>query len=163
MLSPVSMANVSSRVHFGENALDRQGAYAKPAEEAAVATPVDEKKSSTGKKVAIGAGVVLAVLATLVGLTKGKVLKVLDEAALKDAKWYSPKKWGHYLAKAGEGIAKYTWDPIAKLFSKKSSTVAAGGADASGAVAGGADAAGAAAGAATGGADAAGAATSVIA
>jgi hypothetical protein len=142
MLSPVSMASVS-RVHFGENALDRQGAYAKPVEEAAVA-PAEEKKSSTGKKVAIGAGVVLAVLATLVGLTKGKVLKVLDEAALKEARWYSPKKWGHYLAKAGEGIAKYTWDPIAKLFSKKSATVAAGGAEA------GADAA-------------AGAATSVIA
>ena len=123
MLSPVSMASVS-RVHFGDNALDRQGAYAKPAEEAAAA-PAEEKTSSTGKKVAIGAGIVLAVLATLVGLTRGNVLKPLEEAALKEAKWYSPKLWGHYLAKAGDAIAKYTWDPIAKLFGKKGAEAAA--------------------------------------
>lgn len=138
MLSPVSMAKVSN-VHFGD-ALDRQGAYAKPAEAAASSTSADETKSSTGKKVAIGAGIVVAVLAALVGLTKGNVLKVLDEAALKEAKWYSPKKWGHYLAKAGNAIAKYTWDPIAKLFGKKGAeTAAEAGAEA------GADAAGAAA------------------
>lgn len=126
MLSPVSMASVSS-VHFGDNALDRPGAYAKPAQEAApVAAPVEEKSgSSAGKKVAIGAGIIIAALATLVGLTRGKVLTKLDEAALKDAKWYGLDKMKHYLAVAGDTIAKYTYDPIAKLFnSKKTAEVA---------------------------------------
>lgn len=128
MLSPVSMASVS-RVHFGDNALDRQGAYAKAPEETAAA-PADEKSSSsTSKKVAIGAGIVLAVLATLVGLTRGNILKPLEEAALKEAKWYSPSKWGHYLAKAGDAIAKYTWDPIARLFGKKGAEAASGAAE----------------------------------
>ena len=89
MLSPVSMASVS-RVHFGDSVLDRQGAYAKPAEET-VSAPVEEKKSSAAKKIAIGAGIVIVALAALVGLTKGNVLKTLEEATMKETKWYNPK------------------------------------------------------------------------
>ena len=68
----------------------------------------------------------MAVLATLVGLTKGNVIKVLDEAALKEAKWYNPKTLGHYLATAGNWVAKYTYDPIAKLFNRKGGEAVAG-------------------------------------
>lgn len=114
MLSPVSMASVSN-VRFGDSALDRQGAYAKPAETAAA--PVKEKKSGSSK--AVKGVLAVAVLAVLVGLRKGNILKPLEDAALKDTKWYNPKLAGHYLAKAADFVAKYTWDPVARFIGKK--------------------------------------------
>lgn len=108
MLSPVSMASVQPRVHFGDsNVLNREGAYASKAQEVASAAPEtdEEKKSSLGKKLAIGAGVVLAVAATLAALKKFNVLKVLPKAELEKAAWY--KKPLHYMAVAGEKIIEY--------------------------------------------------------
>lgn len=120
MLSPVSMASVS-RVHFGDsqNILEREGAYANKAQAAAPAEVSDEKKSNSGKKIAIGAAVVAALLLGLGALSRKKIIfKPLDAEALKNAHWYSPKKWGHYLHAAGEKIAQWTWDPAKKLWNK---------------------------------------------
>jgi len=101
----------------GSNFLDRPGAFAKPAaENPAPAQAEPKKKSSVGKKLLTLAGVAVAVAAALVAGNKTGVLKVLDEAAISDAGIF--KKAGHYLAKAGEWVGKYTYEPIAKLFSK---------------------------------------------
>lgn len=119
MLSPVSM--VSPRVHFGEaapaNTLERPGAFAKPAEQAAAApeAPKAKKKGHSLRNTIIG---LVVTAAALVALKKTDVLKTLDKAVLADTKYYNPKKLGHYLAVAGEFIAKYTYDPVAKLCTK---------------------------------------------
>lgn len=120
MLSPVSMASVS-RVHFGESGiLEREGAYSNKAQ-ATTTQPeaVEEKKSNTGKKIAIGTAVVAALLLGLGALSRKKIIfKPLDAEALKNTKWYSPKKWAHYMHEAGEKIAQWTWDPTKKLWNK---------------------------------------------
>ena len=121
MVSPVSVARSNVRFCAGEgnSVLERQGAFAKPAETTAQTAPAAEdkpaKKSHIIRNTIIG--LVLAA-ATLVTLKKTNVLKTLDAAALSDAKFYSPKKLGHYLAVAGDAIAKYTYDPVAKQFGK---------------------------------------------
>jgi hypothetical protein len=112
-ISPVS-SNVS-QIRFGEGPLDRKGAYAKPEAEAAPKEAPAKKKGHAGRNTIIG---LVVTAAALVALKKTNVLKVLDEAALKDGKWYQPKVIGHYLAQAGETVAKYTVDPIVKLFNK---------------------------------------------
>ena len=117
MVNPVSMSKVSfTNQTAATNVLERQGAFAKPTE-ATVAPDVADKPKKSGKKTALkvltGALVVAAALATL---NKTNVLKVLDDVALKDAKWF--QKIGHYLSKAGECIAKYTYDPVANLCKK---------------------------------------------
>ena len=115
MVSPIS--SVSFRGETVDFA--RQGAHSKPgANTPAPNADVAPKKSSTGKKVLYGTLGVLAVAASLVALHKTNVLKVLTPEVLQETKWYSPKMIGHYLSKAGEAIAKYTYDPIVKLFSK---------------------------------------------
>jgi hypothetical protein len=114
MLSVNPVSSNVSQIRFGESALDRKGAFAKPETEAPKEAPA--KKTSHAVRNSIIGLVVTA--AALVTLKKTNVLKVLDEATLKDSKWYQPKVVGHYLAQAGETIAKYTIDPIIKLFSK---------------------------------------------
>lgn len=118
MLSPVSMANVQFRGTQTNNAADilnRPGAFAKT--EAPVAQEVaPKKKGGALKKTLMVAGGLLATAAALVALKKTGLVKVLDSAALTDAKWY--QKGLHYLAKAGETIAKYTIDPLMNLFKK---------------------------------------------
>ncbi|MBR6723018.1 hypothetical protein IKL64_06150 [bacterium] len=113
MVNPVSMSNVR---FTGEatNVLERPGAFAKPAaEQVAPEVAAKPKKKRTALKVL--AGLVVAA-AALVTLHKTNVLKVLDDVALKDAGFM--KKVGHYVSKAGEFIAKYTYDPVVKFFSK---------------------------------------------
>jgi hypothetical protein len=116
MISPVSMASVSN-VHFGnQSLLEREGAYAKKTPMEA-APEVAEKKSGKGKKLAVTAVIVAAALATIAILSRNnKLLTKLSEDALKDAKWYQPKTWGHYLNKFGNKIAEWTWDPMVKLW-----------------------------------------------
>ena len=117
MVNPVSMSKVSfTNQTAATNVLERQGAFAKPTEQT-VAPAVADKPKKSGKKTALKvlAGVLVAA-AALATLNKTNVLKVLDDVALKDAKWY--QKAGHYLSKAGEFIAKYTYDPIANLCKK---------------------------------------------
>jgi hypothetical protein len=116
MLSISPVSNSVSQIRFGEGPLDRKGAFAKP--DAEIVAPKEapaKKKGHTVRNTIIG---LVVTAATLVALKKTNVLKVLDEAALKDKKWYSPEFAGHYLAKAGEAIAKYTIDPIIALFNK---------------------------------------------
>lgn len=129
MVNPVSMSNVR---FTGEatNVLERPGAFAKPAAETAAPAQEAAPKKKGGKTfLKVLAGLVAAAVA-LVVLKKTDVLKVLDDVAMKDAGFM--KKVGHYLAKAGEFIAKYTYDPIAgqcsKWFGKKGAEVAGEGA-----------------------------------
>lgn len=120
MLNPVSSVNVSKVRFAGEgvaaNPLERSGAFARPAEPVATEAAPKEKKGGHGLRNTIVGLVVSA--AALVALKKTNVLKVLDDAVLKDAKFYSPKKIGHYLAQAGELIGKYTYEPAVNLFNK---------------------------------------------
>lgn len=114
MVNPVSMSNVR---FTGEatNVLERPGAFAKPATETVAPAEVAAKPKKKHTALKVLAGVVVAA-AALVTLNKTKVLKVLDDTMLKDAGFM--KKVGHYVSKAGEFIAKYTYDPIANLCSK---------------------------------------------
>lgn len=117
MVSPISavrFCGTDAAAATGTNNLDRPGAFAKPAAE----TPVDapKKKSGKGKKVLKTVGALALVAAALVGLNKFGVTKVLESGALKDAKLM--QKVGHYVGKAGEAIAKYTYEPILKIFKK---------------------------------------------
>jgi hypothetical protein len=121
MLSINPVSNSVSQIRFGEGPLDRKGAFAKPDAEIVAPTEAPAKKKSHALRNTIIALNVAAI--ALVTLKKTNVLKVLDEAALKEAKWYNPKVAGHYLAQAGEAIAKYTVEPIMKLFKGKERTV----------------------------------------
>lgn len=99
---------------------DRPGAFAKPADnKPAQNDPAakPKKKSSFGKKLLATVGVLVAVAAALVAGNKAKVLTVLTDAEKANAGWF--KKAVNYVAVAGEWLAKNTYDPIAKLFSKK--------------------------------------------
>ena len=120
MVNPVSVAQ--SRVNFrageGNNVLERQGAYSRPAETAAAPAADEKPVQKSGHKLRNTIIGLVVAAAALVTLKKTNVLKTLDAAALADAKFYSPKKLGHYLAVAGDAIAKYTYDPVAKLCSK---------------------------------------------
>lgn len=97
--------------------LNRPGAFAKPAADTVENTQAQpKKKSSFGKKLLVLAGVALAVGAALVAGNKTGLVKVLDEAAKADAGIM--QKASHYLAKAGEWVGKYTYEPIANLFKR---------------------------------------------
>ena len=102
----------------GSGFLDRPGAFAKPAENKPAQVDVaPKKKSSFGKKLLTTVGVLVAVAAALVAGNKAKVLNVLTDAEKANAGWF--KKAVNYVAVAGEWLAKNTYDPIVKLFSKK--------------------------------------------
>ncbi len=114
MVSPIS------NVRFGNAPVDlaREGAHSKAATKPETAqTAAPEPKKSKNKLLKTVIGLVVAA-AALVTLHKTNVLKVLTPEVLKETKWYSPKLMGHYLSKAGEAIAKVTYDPIVKLFKK---------------------------------------------
>lgn len=100
------------------NFLDRPGAYAKTAAEPSAPANVESKKKgpSATMKLLGWAGIALAVAGALIAGNKTGLVKVLDDAAKADAGIL--QKAGHYLAKAGEFVGKYTYEPIAKLFSK---------------------------------------------
>lgn len=97
--------------------LNRPGAFTKPEADTVVKTQTEpKKKSGLGKKLLVLAGVALAVGAALVAGNKTGLVKVLDEAAKADAGIM--QKASHYLAKAGEWVGKYTYEPIANLFKR---------------------------------------------
>lgn len=97
--------------------LNRPGAFTKPEADTVVKTQAEpKKKSGLGKKLLVLAGVALAVGAALVAGNKTGLVKVLDEAAKADAGIM--QKASHYLAKAGEWVGKYTYEPIANLFKR---------------------------------------------
>ncbi len=112
MVNPVSAVRFTSNTAV--NPLEREGAFSKPKAEVPAEAPV-KKHSKTKKAVKVLGGLAL-VAAALVGLNKFGVTKVLGADALGTAGFMS--KVGHYLGKAGEFVAKYTIDPLVKLFSK---------------------------------------------
>ena len=121
MVSPISAVRFTANEATAVNPLEREGQFAKPKSDVPAETPA--KKSSTGKKVLKTVGVLAAVAAALVGLNKFGVIKDLESGALKDAQLM--QKVGHYVGKAGEFVAKYTIDPLMKMFagSKTAATV----------------------------------------
>ncbi len=124
------MVNSISGVRFCgdvDSILSRPGKFSNPAGANETKAPAqaptqaggEEKKSSGAGKKVVGTVVTLAVIAAaLVALPKvfPNAIKALSEAELKDAKW--TQKIGHYVAEVGNAIGKYTYEPIAKLFSK---------------------------------------------
>lgn len=130
----LSVSPISS-VHFGEGpiALDRAGAYAKANTDASAAPaaqqakPEEKKSSGTGKKVLGTVAGLVVVAAALAALPKvfPKAIRRLnaDELAAKPG---FMKKVGHYVAVAGETIAKYTYEPIVNLFKKGKKAPASG-------------------------------------
>lgn len=99
--------------------INRPGKFTKP--EAAPKEEVPKKKGGFLKglaKLVVAAVVVGGAL--LVGFKKGG-LKVLDEAAMKDAKFM--KKVGHYLAKAGEWVDAKVWQKIPGVAKKAADAV----------------------------------------
>ena len=93
--------------------LEREGAYSIKNQRKADEFVQEKKSSHTGLKVA--GALALASAIALPILSRKGVIKTV--ANLDAAKWYD--KCQHYLAKAGEWIAKNTYDPVMKLFSKK--------------------------------------------
>ena len=113
MVSPISSVRFCGEAKVLD--LAREGAHAK---QAAPVPEAEKQKSGTGKKVlntVIGLVVAAGVLAALPKVFP-KAIKTLDAETLKDAKFMN--KIGHYLAKAGEFIGKYTYKPIVRLFKK---------------------------------------------
>lgn len=124
----MTMVNSVSNIRFCggaemANLLSRPGKYSSgetqtyAAAEAPAATAA--KKKSGGKlflKTIIGLAVIAAGLVALPKLFP-KAIKTLESEALKNAKF--KEKLGHYLAKTGDFIGKYTYEPIAKLFNGK--------------------------------------------
>lgn len=120
MVSPISNVRFCGEA-AASNILERDGAYARPKTETSAAStgaPVEEKKSGH-KFLKTIAGLVVAA-AALVALPKifPNAVKVLSKAEL-EAKPGFMKKIGHYVAKTGETIGKYTYEPIVKLFKGK--------------------------------------------
>lgn len=128
MVSPISSVRFCGDADSTASILERPGKYSNPNPQATApaAEATEEKRSSgTGKKV-VGTIVTLAVIAAaLAALPKvlPNAIKVLSKEELA-AKPGFMKKVGHYLAKTGEAIAKYTYEPIVKLFKGKKSTPA---------------------------------------
>lgn len=97
--------------------LNRPGAFTKPEADTVETTQAQpKKKSSFGKKLLVLAGVALAVGAALVAGNKTGLVKVLTDAEKEGAGIM--QKASHYLAKAGEWVGKYTYEPIANLFKR---------------------------------------------
>lgn len=117
-ISPVS--GVSFRANEVDTAslLERPGKYSIPdaGKDEFVVPEGGKKKSSLGKKLLKTLAAAAVVAAGLVALKKFNVVKILNPEAMKDAKILP--KIGHYIAKAGEAIAKYTYEPIVALFNK---------------------------------------------
>lgn len=121
MVSPVSNVRFCGEADAA-NILGRPGKYS--ASDAAqsnssAAAPADgtpKKKSHKLLKTVIGLIVAAGVLAALPKVFPNAI-KALDAETLKNAT--KGQKVGHYFAKIGEGIAKYTYKPILNLFKKK--------------------------------------------
>lgn len=120
MVSPISSVRFCGEQNNVSSILERPGKFSSPVPKAEQA-PVEEKKSSgTGKKVVGTLATLAVVAATLVALPKvfPNAIKALSQADKEAATLM--QKVGHYVATAGEAIAKYTYEPVVKLFKGKS-------------------------------------------
>ncbi len=117
-ISPVSGVSFRANEVDTTNLLERPGKYSLPeaAKDEFLAPEGEKKKSSWGKKLLKTLGVAAVIAAGLVALKKFDVVKILNPEALKEAKFL--QKLGHYVAKAGDVIAKYTYEPLIALFKK---------------------------------------------
>ena len=117
-LSPVSMVSFrgteqvadTKPAQVQENPFNRPGAFSQPQDEVVIEGK-PKKKSGFGKKLLITLGGAAVVAAGLVALRKFDVIKPFV-GELKDAKFL--EKASHYLAKAGDFVAKYTIDLVKK-------------------------------------------------
>lgn len=124
MVSPISSVRFCGDVGgTSASILERPGKFSKPAAQADTANntsaPEEKKSSGTGKKIAGTIATLAVVAAALVALPKvfPNAIKVLNETELASKPGFM-KKVGHYLAKTGETIGKWTYEPIVNLFSK---------------------------------------------
>ena len=120
MVSPISSVRFCGEQNNVSSILERPGKFSSPVSKAEQA-PVEEKKSSgTGKKVVGTLATLAVVAATLAALPKvfPNAIKTLSQADKEAATLM--QKVGHYVATAGEAIAKYTYEPVVKLFKGKS-------------------------------------------
>lgn len=116
--------SISSNVRFGntsgtQNVLERPGKYSNPTSQTTTTTETQEKQSSGAGKKALGTIATLVVIAgVLAALPKvfPKAIKSLNAEELTNAK--TMQKVGHYVAKTGETIAKYTYEPVVNLVKK---------------------------------------------
>lgn len=121
MVNPVSVSNV--RFCGEANAADVLGRAGKfsngaAAPEAASVTAEQAPKKKKSYKFLKTVAALVVVAGALAALPKifPNAIKTIEKDAMKDAKFM--QKVGHYLAVAGEGIAKYTYKPLVNLFSK---------------------------------------------
>lgn len=117
-ISPVSNYNFQSKVSFkgeSDDFLQRPGKYSNPAAPAEQEVPV-KKESHTGRNIGLSIAGIVAIAAALAGLTRGNILKMIPADKMEKAGIM--EKVGHYLAKAGDFIAKYTYELIPGLAKK---------------------------------------------
>ncbi|MBD8964450.1 hypothetical protein EGQ77_07605 [bacterium] len=98
------------------NPLERPGKYAKP--ETPPEAPTEKKSGSGGKtlaKTVVGLAVITGALVALPKVLPN-IIKALPTEELANAGIMD--KAAHYLAKAGEFIGKYTYEPIKNLIAK---------------------------------------------
>lgn len=121
------MVNPMSSVSFrattdATSILERPGKYSNPAPEqqqtATQAAGEQKKSSGTGKKVFGTVATLVVIAGVLAALPKvfPKAIKSLSKEELANAKIM--EKVGHYFAKTGETIAKYTYEPVVNLINK---------------------------------------------
>lgn len=123
MISSVSAVSFKANTPSvqAQDPISRPGAYTKP-EVVSPKEDKDSKKKYGFLKGLVGVVVAAAVVGSLLiaGFKKG-ALNVLDEAALKEAKFM--KKVGHYLGVAGKWLDTNIWQKIPFLAKKAEEVV----------------------------------------
>ncbi len=125
MISSVSAVNFKGSAPVSaQDRINAPGKFTKPEVQAPKPEEAPKKKNKFLKALA---GVVAAAIvvggALLLGVKKGG-LKVLDETALKEAKFM--KKVGHYLAKAGDWVDTKVWQKLPGVAKKAAEKVEEG-------------------------------------
>ena len=123
MIGAVSGVNFrGAATQEAQSPFSRPGKYSASVDELVIDKP---KKKKGGFFKALGITLLVAgAVAAGLAFGQGKIFKVLDKEALKNAKFY--EKAGHYLGVAGENIAKCSANLWAKMpWVKKAATTVA--------------------------------------
>ena len=119
MISPVSSVSFKANpAAMPQDPISRPGSFSQPV---AMHEAPHKKKHGVGKALAKLVVAALVVGGGLILGFKKNAFKVLDEAALKDAKFM--QKVGHKLGKWGKSLDEHVWSKVTKLFSRKSEDV----------------------------------------